>query len=220
MMTAVVAVFVQGLSRSAAAAMELLVHGVGGIVGSDRLSAYNHLLLELQQRQFEQWHRYKDGTISWPALQHRCQRIWVAFETTLQLVVELGCQRGERTPWAKTLSTSRQRLQRSDALRRFLEIERIEPTNNAAERSLNQTVIQRKIIHDVHYAARGSRLLTVTTSLQQKSRDVWDFLVQGWIAHHRGGVIPSLMPVPRNTAIGPGVSDRLVMGDQFGLLRS
>jgi hypothetical protein len=48
-MSPVVTVFLQGLSRSAAAATELLGHGFGGIAVSDRFSAYNHL--PTQQRQ-------------------------------------------------------------------------------------------------------------------------------------------------------------------------
>jgi len=43
MVTAVVTVFVQGLSRSGAGAIELLGNAFGGIVVSDRFSAYNHL---------------------------------------------------------------------------------------------------------------------------------------------------------------------------------
>ena len=43
MVTAVVTVFIQGLSRSTAAAIELLGNTFGGIVVSDRFSAYNHL---------------------------------------------------------------------------------------------------------------------------------------------------------------------------------
>jgi len=49
MVTAVVTVFIQGLSRSTAAAMELLGNGFGGIVVSDRFSVYNHLPLERRQ---------------------------------------------------------------------------------------------------------------------------------------------------------------------------
>ena len=48
MVTPVVTVFLQGLSRSAAAAMELL-GAFAGIVVSDRFSAYNHLPLEQRQ---------------------------------------------------------------------------------------------------------------------------------------------------------------------------
>jgi transposase len=235
MVTAAVTVFLQGLSRSTAAAIELLGSTFGGIVVSDRFSAYNHLpiqqrqlcwahlirdltaiaerpgasaefgaeLLGLQQQLFDHWHRYKHGTIDWHALQQSCRPIRQAFETTLQRVVELGYQRGERTPWAKTVRTAQQILQLADGLWTFLETPGIEPTNNAAERALRQSVIQRKISHGVQSrqgAICRSRLLTVTTTLRQQGRDVWQFLEQAWIAHHRGGVMPSLLPDPESAA--------------------
>jgi transposase len=231
MVTAVVTVFIQGLSRSTAAAIELLGSSFGGIVVSDCFSAYNHLptqqrqlcwahlirdltaiaerpgasaefgaqLLQLQQQLFGHWHHYKDGTIDWPALQQSCQPIRQAFEATLQRVVELGYQRGEQTPWAKTVRTAQQILQVADALWTFLETEGIEPTNNAAERALRPAVIQRKVSHGVQSrqgAICRSRLLTVTTTLRQQGRDVWQFLEQAWVAHHRGGLMPSLLPDP------------------------
>jgi len=93
--------------------------------------------------------------------------------------------------------TCQQVLQRSDALWTFLEIQGVEPTNNAAERALRQSVIQRKISHGVQSTSGAicrSRLLTVTTTLRQQGRDIWQFLEQAWIAHHRGGVMPSLLP--------------------------
>ena len=237
MVTSVVTVFIQGLSRSTAAAIELLGSAFGGIVVSDRFSAYNHLpleqrqlcwahlirdltaiaerpgasaefgaqLLELQRQLFDHWHHYKDGTTDWADLQQRCRPIRQAFVATLQQVVALGVQRGERTPWAKTVRTAQQILQMADALWTFLEIRGIEPTNNAAERALRQSVIQRKI-HGLPSNSRGvqsrqgaicrSRLLTVTTTFRQQGRDVWQFLEQAWIAHHRGGVMPSLLPDP------------------------
>jgi transposase len=58
MVTPVVTVFLQGLSRSAAAATELLGSGFGGIVVSDRFSAYNHL--PSQQRQLCWAHLIRD----------------------------------------------------------------------------------------------------------------------------------------------------------------
>ena len=229
MVTAAVTVFIQGLSRSTAAAIELLGSTFGGIVVSDRFSAYNHLpleqrqlcwshlirdltaiaerpgasaefgteLLKLQRQLFDHWHGYKDGMIDWPGLQEACGPIRQAFVATLQRVVELGVQRGERTPWTKTVGTCRQILQVADALWTFLEIRGIEPTNNAAERALRQSVIQRRISHGVQSrqgAICRSRLLTVTMTLRQQGRDVWQFLEQAWMAHHRGGVMPSLLP--------------------------
>ena len=105
----------------------------------------------------------------------------------------------EPTPWAKTVRTCQHILQLADGLWTFLEIEGIEPTNNAAERALRQSVIQRKISHGGQSpkgAICRSRLLTVTTSLRQQGRDIWQFLEQAWIAHHRGGIMPSLLPEP------------------------
>jgi transposase len=49
MVTPVATVFLQGLSRSIAAAMELLGNAFGGIVVNDRFSAHNHLPLEQRQ---------------------------------------------------------------------------------------------------------------------------------------------------------------------------
>jgi transposase len=229
MVTDAVTVFIQGLSRATATAIELLGNSFGGIVVSDRFSAYNHLplnqrqlcwahlirdlraiaerpgasaefgseLLVLQQQLFDHWHRYKGGTIDRAALQQCCRPIRQAFEAALQRVVDLGYRRGERTPWARTVRTCSQLLQRSEALWTFLDIQGVEPTNNAAERALRQSVIQRKISHGVQSrqgAICRSRLLTVTTSLRQQGRDVWQFLEQAWIAHHRGGMMPSLLP--------------------------
>jgi hypothetical protein len=60
MVTPVARDFLQGLSRSAAAAIELLGSAFAGIVVSDRFSAYNHLLL--QQRQLCWAHLIRDLT--------------------------------------------------------------------------------------------------------------------------------------------------------------
>jgi hypothetical protein len=49
MVTPVVTVFLQGLSRSAAAAIDLLGNALAGIVVSDRFSAYKHLTIEQRQ---------------------------------------------------------------------------------------------------------------------------------------------------------------------------
>ena len=66
-------------------------------------------------------------------------------------------------------------------------------------------MIQRKItglpsnsrgVQSAQGALCRSRLLTVTTTLRQQGRDVWDVLEQAWIAQHHGGVMPSLLPDP------------------------
>ena len=59
-MSPVVTVFLQGLSRSAAAAIDMRGHGFGGIVVSDRFSADNHL--PTNQRQLCWAHLIRDLT--------------------------------------------------------------------------------------------------------------------------------------------------------------
>ena len=229
MVTPVLTVFVQGLSRSAAAATELLGNAFTGIVVSDRFSAYNNLpveqrqlcwahlirdltaiaqrsgasaefgtvLLELQGQLFEHWYHWKEGQIRWLELEQCCKPIRRQFEETLQRVVDLGYEKGERTPWAHTVRTCQQLNQRKQALWTFLEKPGIEPTNNGAERALRQAVIQRKISHGVQSRSGGlcrTRLLTVCTSLRQQGRDVWSFLELAWTAHRLGGEMPSLLP--------------------------
>jgi hypothetical protein len=86
---------------------------------------------------------------------------------SLQRFVKLGYQRGERTPWASTVRTFKQPLKVADGLWSFLAIEWIGPTNNAAERALRQSVIQRKISQGVQSrqdAICRRPLLTVTTT--------------------------------------------------------
>jgi len=142
--------------------------GVSGEIG--------HTLLELQRQLFEHWHHWRDGRIPWLQLQESCGPTRRQFEATLQQAVDLGCERGERTPWVHTVRTCRQLLQRSEALWTFLEKEGLEPTNNAAERALRQAMIHRRISHGVQSATGAlcrSRLLTLTATLHQQGRDVW-----------------------------------------------
>jgi hypothetical protein len=121
--------------------------------------------------------------------------------------------KGQAIAIGKTVRTCQQLANQKQALWTFLEHPGIEPTNNAAVdevfsagvRALRPAVIQRKItglpsnsrgVQSAKGALCRSRLLTVTTTLRQQGRDVWDFLEQAWIAHHHGGVMPSLLPDP------------------------
>ena len=123
--------------------------GASGEIGAE--------LLALQQQWFTHWHRYTDGTIDRPTLQQVCVPIGQTFVATLQRVVELGHQRGERRQWAKTGGTCHKLLPVADGLWTFLKFKGIEHTNNAAVdevfsagvRALRQSVIQRKISHGV-----------------------------------------------------------------------
>ena len=105
------------------------------------------------------------------------------FEGTLQRVVDLGFARKQRMPWAQTVCTCQQLLQRNEALGIFLDHPGIEPTNNAAERALRSSVIQRKISLGVQ-SANGHLPQPTAHShhhLAAKGRDIWQFLEQAWV---------------------------------------
>ncbi len=159
-------------------------------------------LLELEQQLFHQWHRWRAGQINRQELQSVTTPIRLAFEQTLQQVSDLGCAKGERTPWASTVRSCRQILKLAPALWTFLEQpELVAPTNNAAERALRPAVIHRKLSYGVQSTRGGlchSRLLTVTTTLRQQGRDVLQFLVDAWEAHRDDQPSPSLLPQHHN----------------------
>ena len=84
-----------------------------------------------------------------------------------------------------------------DWLWTFVEIEGIEPTNNASERALRHAVIWRKLSFGTQSAA-GSRfvetILTVVETCRQQSRNVFEYLTTTMDAHFARQPAPSLLP--------------------------
>ena len=79
----------------------------------------------------------------------------------------------------------------------FLEVEGVEPTNNAGERALRHAVIWRKLSFGTQ-SAHGSRfvatILTVVETCRQQSRGVFDYLTSAMEAHFAHDAAPSLLP--------------------------
>jgi transposase len=79
----------------------------------------------------------------------------------------------------------------------FLEVEEVEPTNNAAERSLRHAVIWRKLSFGTQ-SASGSRfvetLLSVIETCRQQERNVFEHVTQSVQAHFHEHQAPSLLP--------------------------
>ena len=86
-----------------------------------------------------------------------------------------------------------------DWLWTFLEHEGVDPTNNAAERSLRHAVIWRKLSFGTQ-SAKGSRfvetLLTVIETCRQQSRNVFQFLTTAVKALFANQSTPSLLSGP------------------------
>ena len=78
-----------------------------------------------------------------------------------------------------------------------MEVEGVEPTNNAAERALRQAVIWRKLSFGTQ-SADGSRfverLLTVVENRRRQQRNVFSWLVEAVEARFAGKTAPSLLP--------------------------
>ena len=97
----------------------------------------------------------------------------------------------------KTAGTCRDILKRREALWTFVQVEGVEPTNKAAERSIRPGVLWRKGSFGTQSAA-GSRfvesMMTVVTTLKQQQRNVLEYLTAACEAALRGAAAPSLLP--------------------------
>ena len=77
----------------------------------------------------------------------------------------------------------------------FVDVEGVEPTNNASERALRHAVIWRKLSFGTQ-SEQGSRfvetMLTVVETCRQQSRDVFAFIADAVHAHFAAHPSPSL----------------------------
>ena len=100
-------------------------------------------------------------------------------------------------PGIKARKMAAEMLRHRESLWRFLEDERIPPTNNLAERLLRYAVIWRKLSFGTDSLAGSifvERILTTVGTLQLQDRDVFDFLVAAINAHTQRQPAPSLLP--------------------------
>jgi len=81
----------------------------------------------------------------------------------------------------------------------FLDVEGVEPTNNAAERSLRHAVIWRKLSFGTQ-SESGSRfvetLLSVIETCRQQNKNVLTYTTQAVEAHFANKPAPSLFTRP------------------------
>jgi transposase len=106
---------------------------------------------------------------------------------------------GAASPEPRVAALSSHLLDRAEALWSFADHPGVDPTNNAAERSVRKAVLWRK-------GSFGSqsesgcrfveRILTVTATLRQQGRSVLDFLVAVASAPLNGVPPPALVPAP------------------------
>jgi transposase len=220
--TAAVSVFQISRSRAAAIAQGLINPSAGQVVTSDRYKGY--LWLPLEQRQlcwahlrrdfqamidrqnagsrigenlllysdalFTWWHRVRDGTLSRPTFRRYVADMRVDVRSLLEAGSACAC--------AKTAGNCRDILGLEPALWTFVDVEGIEPTNNAAERALRHAVQWRKTSLGTD-SETGSRfvenILTLVATCRQQGQNVLEYLTRCCNAHLIGAPPPSLRPM-------------------------
>jgi transposase len=219
--TAPLTVFHIDPSRGSQVVRALLGPDWGGIVGSDRFSAYRWLGVDWRQvcwahlrRDFQKRGDWGPGPrpVGERLLACHAQvfELWHRFRANeldrteleraisrvaaeLHAVLECGATTGH--PLAQSLC--RELLAVWPALWTLMAVEGVEPTNNAAEQALRPAVLWRKGSFGTH-SANGSRfverMLTVTTTCRQQGRRAADFLVAALTADQDGQPPPSLLP--------------------------
>jgi hypothetical protein len=223
--TPTVTVFRLAHTRGADGAEHLLGPNYVGIVGSDRLSAYNWLSPSRRQvcwahlkRDFQAFvDRGGESEIigrlllnqvkQFFALWHRIRDGTLSradFQVAMQPIrQEVSCllQIGTCLNHSKTRRTCQNILKLEQALWAFVDHQGVEPTNNAAERALRRGVIWRRRSFGTQ-SQTGScfveRILTAVTTLRQQKRDVLDYLTQVCQASTLGQVGPSMLPAAQH----------------------
>ena len=219
--TSWVTVFVVRMSRGGHVAGELLGETFSGILVTDRYSGDNwypvrwrqlcwaHLLRDFEamrgrggrseeigdallaqaHQMFAWWHRVREGTLKRSSFR--------SYMSPLRQEVERLLEAGSRCGVPKTEGTCRDILKRREALWTFVQVAGVEPTNNAAERSIRPGVLWRKGSFGTQ-SKEGSRfvehMMTVVTTLKQQQRNVLEYLTEACEAALRGEAAPSLLP--------------------------
>ncbi len=224
--TALVTVFLVHTRRNASAAKALLGHTFAGILTTDRWASYNwvaaerrqlcwsHLtrdfksfldygaeakrlgerLLAERRKLFRLWHRVRDGTMTRTELK-------LATRPVRRRILAL-LEEGEGLSIAKVSGMCREMLKLKAAFFTFVDVERVEPTNNAAERAIRFAVLMRKGCFGSD-SAKGSRFierfLTARQTLRTQKRDLYGFLKDACAAALHGTPAPSLLPAHLRT---------------------
>jgi transposase len=138
---------------------------------------------------FRQWARYRDGTLT---------RVgWLRLMRPIRQQVDALLLRGAFSGNLRLTGMCHELTNHRAWLWTFLEVEGVEPTNNASERALRHAVIWRKLSFGTQ-SPRGSRfvetILSVIETCRQQSRAVFDYLTTAIEARYAAKPAPSLLP--------------------------
>lgn len=200
--------------------LEELIGGYGGIVCSDRWWAYDYLDpecrqacwqhlwrdftrhseglaeqkafgeagLELVKRLFSAWHAFGEH-----GDRRRLRREMAPIEAELRALCERAGRKSKRTRLHRVFANNLLKIW--PALWTFVSVEGVEPTNNAAERSLRGPVIHRKLSHGTR-SQDGERFveraLSASVTCRLQGRSLFAYLAELLTARSRGQPLPAL----------------------------
>lgn len=155
--------------------------GIDGVCGK---------LLEQQfDEVFELWSQFKEGAFSRMTLQEKMRERIEDVRVLLMFIAKEAKNR-------KSIALAHDLLKRFSTLWTFLFVERVEPTNNLAERGLRPVVILRKLSggnQSEWGALFTERLMTVVCTLKQNAKNVFTFLAKLFAAHCYARASPAIV---------------------------
>ena len=145
--------------------------------------------MALTTRLFEAWHAFDAHQD-----RRRLKREMKPIKAELRKLLRHAARKSPRTRYHGRFA--RNLLKIWPALWTFVTVDGVEPTNNAAERSLRGPVIHRNLSHGTH-TDEGDRFVeralsaSVTCRLQRRS--LFAYLTELLTAHPRGDPLPTLV---------------------------
>lgn len=137
---------------------------------------------------FRHWARCRDGTITRTGMLRLMRPIRQEIDSLLL--------RGAYSGNSKLIGMCNPLYDHRDWLWTFLDVQGVEPTNNASERALRPAVIWRKLSFGTK-SAQGSRfvetILTVVETCHRQSRNSFAYLTAAIEAHYADQPVPSLL---------------------------
>jgi transposase len=156
--------------------------------GDPQAKRLRHELMRPTREMFHCWARYRDGTLSRRGLKRAMQPICRKVESLLL--------RGAFSGNPRMSGMCRELYDHRQWLWTFVEVEGVEPTNNASERAMRHPVIWRKLSFGTQSAA-GSRfvetMLTVVETCRQQRRKAFAFTTSAVEASFARQSAPSLL---------------------------
>lgn len=146
-------------------------------------------LVEQSKEVFRLWHRLRDGDLR----RRKFQRLIAAVRQRVKGLLDAGgdCRS------SKTRGACRRIRTLEAALWTFARVNGVEPTNNAAERSLRRAVLWRRKSLGTQSEAGSrfvGRILSVVTTLRQQGREVMEYLTAACASAQGEGSSICLLP--------------------------